>query len=43
MRSQRVAQRCGYMLEATLRNYELTSEGKPGDRLIFVRLRPEEQ
>jgi RimJ/RimL family protein N-acetyltransferase len=42
VRSQRVAQRCGYTLEATLRNYRVNPEGELGNHLIFARLEPAE-
>jgi RimJ/RimL family protein N-acetyltransferase len=42
VRSQRVAQRCGYTLEAALRNYRVNPAGELGDHLIFARLEPPE-
>ena len=41
-RSQTVAQRCGFELEAKLRNYAVAKDGTLRDELIFVRLGPPE-
>ena len=42
VRSQRVAERAGYPLEATLRNHAVAADGKLRDTLIFARLEPPE-
>jgi ribosomal-protein-serine acetyltransferase len=39
-RSQAVAKRAGYKLEATLHSHSLTPDGELRDTLIFVRLEP---
>lgn len=40
--SRRVAEKCGFILEATLKNYCLDSlSGKPSDDWIFVRFKEE--
>ncbi len=41
-RSQRVARRAGYALEATLRQHDVSPDGELIDTLIFVRLEPPE-
>ncbi len=41
-RSQRVARRAGYTLEATLRCHDVAPDGRLIDTLIFVRLEPPE-
>ena len=40
-RSRRVAERCGYMLEGTLRRNALTTDGEMRDTLVFAMLRGE--
>ena len=39
-RSRRVAERAGYELEATLRNYAVAPDGELHDTLVYVRLEP---
>jgi RimJ/RimL family protein N-acetyltransferase len=41
-RSQGVAERAGYVLEATLRNHAVAADGSLRDTLIFARLEPPE-
>ncbi len=36
VRSRRVAERLGFVLEGTLRRYRLNPDGRPSDRLIFA-------
>jgi RimJ/RimL family protein N-acetyltransferase len=40
VRSQRVAERAGFALEATLRNHDVAADGGLRDTLVFVRLEP---
>jgi RimJ/RimL family protein N-acetyltransferase len=40
--SARVAERAGFLLEGTLRNNELGTDGTPRDTIIFVRSKNQE-
>ena len=39
LRSRRVAERCGFPLEATLRQFDRSVDGELRDELVFAKLR----